>query len=293
MRAVYRSFAKVNLYLAVCGRRADGFHEIDTAMQTVDLCDRLVCTASSDGELSVACAHPEVPPGAGNLVYRALDLLRAAAGRPRAGMRVEIEKRIPLAAGLGGGSGNAACALVAANRLWQLDWPQARLEPLAAEIGADVTFFLRGGTQRGRGRGERVTPLPALPDSRWVIVKPSYGLETGAVYRRASVSLTSSEAKIRMALDLLAKRDLPGLAAAMFNDLASAAEQMRAELGEVRAWMTTHRVKGAMLTGSGSALFGLIHDPGSTAAMENEGRARGWDVVQVRPTRVGCIEEEA
>ncbi|MBM3317616.1 MAG: 4-(cytidine 5'-diphospho)-2-C-methyl-D-erythritol kinase, partial [Candidatus Eisenbacteria bacterium] len=248
----FLSYAKFNVYLAVLGRRADGYHELDTLLQALSLADTLTFTATEGTRIEVSCDDPRVPADGDNLVGRALALLRERHG-VRRGMRVQIAKRIPPQAGLGGGSGNAACALAAANLIWRLDLPEEALERLAAEIGSDAAFFIRGGAQRGRGRGERLAPTEALPDSRWIVVKPPWGLETGLVYRGLRAVLTPPQERIRMVLEQVAKRDPASVARSMFNDLESAARGVKPEVGEVRAWMADQGLDGAVLAGSGSA----------------------------------------
>jgi len=154
---VLRASAKVNLALEVLGKRADGYHEIATVLQAVDLFDRIaVETADS---LSLHTDDPDLPTDEGNLVMRAARLLQKAAGI-ETGARIRLQKRIPVAAGLGGGSSDAAATLWGLSRLWKLRWPTARLQELAVELGMDVPFFLGAGRAVARGRGEQLAPLP-------------------------------------------------------------------------------------------------------------------------------------
>jgi 4-diphosphocytidyl-2-C-methyl-D-erythritol kinase len=170
--------AKINWTLEVLGRRPDGYHEVRTVFQTIGLCDRV--TASPAANLELALTGPagqggaplaRVPP-AENLAYRAATLLRDQAGGPTMGARIELEKVIPADAGLGGGSSDAAATLRALNRLWGLGLPAGELSRLAAQLGADVPFFLFGGTALGCGRGDEVTPLPDIPSRRLLLVVP-------------------------------------------------------------------------------------------------------------------------
>lgn len=160
-----RSFAKINLTLEVLGRRPDGYHEIRSVLQTIGLHDTL--TFRPFPGLSLRCGVPSLA-AADNLVLEAAQALQRAAGT-RQGAAIELAKRIPVAAGLGGGSGDAAAALLALNRLWQLNWPLEKLAQIAARVGSDVPFFLYGGTALVRGRGEQVEPLPPSP-ARWVVL---------------------------------------------------------------------------------------------------------------------------
>lgn len=285
------SFAKFNVYLAVLGRRGDGFHDLDTLLQSVSLADTLTCETLAGTAIEVTCDDPSVPEGPGNLVWRAVALLQERRG-VRRGLRVHIAKRIPPQAGLGGGSSNAACALVAADRLWRLGLTVEELERLAAEIGSDVPFFVRGGAQRARGRGERLAPCLSLPHSIWVIVKPRFGLETARVYGQFSPRLTSREAQISMVLENLAKRDLVGVAESMFNDLESAAQCVRPQAGEVRSWMTGCGMRGVVLAGSGSAWVGHCPQACEAAQIEAAARRQGWQAWRVEPVKRGWSEAE-
>jgi len=285
----FRAFAKFNLYLAVLGRRADGYHEIDTALQSIDLADDLFCEPRPDGQLVVECDAPGVPAGSGNLVWKGLALLREKlAVRP--GMTVRLEKRIPGEAGLGGGSSDAACAMCAADRIWGLGLSPGEVETLAAEVGSDVAYFVRGGTRRCRGRGEKTEALPALPPSEWLIVKPRYGLPTREVYAGVKTGLTPSEANINMLLGCLAKRDLAGAAARMFNDLESAAMGLRPEAGEIKAWMLGFGAAGVTLAGSGSAWVGLCAGGFRAEDAAREAGRRGWQALPARSTEQGWTE---
>ena len=174
------AFAKLNLTLEILGRRDDGYHEIRTVMQAIDLADRLEICPSS--HLQVECDDPSIN-GEGNLVWQAA-LALAQSGGCQPGVRIRIEKRIPVAMGLGGGSSDAAAALLALDRFWGLDLPWAELVRLAAGLGSDVPFFLYGGAALASGRGEVVEPLPSLPGTPVTLVCPAATLEnkTGRLY---------------------------------------------------------------------------------------------------------------
>ena len=170
-RTVEIAPAKLNLGLRILGRRPDGYQDIVSVLLTVDLCDRLVFTPAPPGETRVFCDNPDLPGGPENLVHRAVEILRRATGAGH-GVRVDLNKRIPMGAGLGGGSSNAATALRALDRLWGLDLRPERLAALAAELGSDVPFFLTGGTAVVTGRGERIRPVDWEGDFWYVLVYP-------------------------------------------------------------------------------------------------------------------------
>ncbi|HYT90648.1 MAG TPA: 4-(cytidine 5'-diphospho)-2-C-methyl-D-erythritol kinase, partial [Gemmataceae bacterium] len=178
--------AKVNLYLEVLAKRVDGYHEIETLMIGVSLYDTLVFKEDSSGAISLRCHRPELSTGPDNLVMRAAERLRQHTGCPR-GAHIRLVKRIPLAAGLAGGSTDAAAALAGLNRLWQLNLPDTELAELAARLGSDVPFFFATPAAWCTGRGEKVTPV-ALGKRLWfVLLCPPFGLATADVYRGLTV----------------------------------------------------------------------------------------------------------
>ncbi len=286
----FLSFAKINLYLAVLGRRPDGYHEIDTLMQSVDLADRLELVPLASGDLEVHCPGGGAPSGEANLVWRALARLKQC-GRVPGGLRVVLHKRIPAQSGLGGGSSNAACALAAGNQLWGLGLCEDELEALAAQVGSDVPFFVRGGTQRCRGRGEVLEPQPPCPDATWMVIKPDWSLETRLVYAKWHSGLTYSRSRVRILLESLAKRDLPTLVADGFNDLEGPALELEPAAVRLTAYMREANLLGVRLTGSGSAWIGLAPNSEVARGVEQTAAERGWVVYRVRPTTRGWIEE--
>ncbi|HVF45648.1 MAG TPA: 4-(cytidine 5'-diphospho)-2-C-methyl-D-erythritol kinase, partial [Pyrinomonadaceae bacterium] len=165
------AFAKINLGLKVLGRRADGYHEIRTVFQTISLHDRLTFETTADGRLELACTDPSIPADETNLVMRAAAALRERYGAGR-GARVTLEKRVPAGGGLGGGSSDAAATLIALSHLWDLKADAGGLSELGARLGADVPFFLTGGTALGTGTGTRVVPLEDAPERHLVVVTP-------------------------------------------------------------------------------------------------------------------------
>ncbi len=181
---IIRCPAKLNLFLEVLGKRADGFHDLDTVMQAIGLCDELRITPGEEGEgLSLACSDASLPTDSRNLVLRAALALRERTGCRR-GARLSLTKRIPMQAGLGGGSSDAAGALVGLNAAWGLGLSREELRQVAATVGSDVAFFLYGGTARCTGRGEVVEPVPAPAVFHYVLVCPNVGVSTADAYGR-------------------------------------------------------------------------------------------------------------
>ena len=176
------AYAKINLTLAVLGKRLDGYHRLASVMQTVSLHDMLRIEATDSGEISCVTDMQELQSPE-NLAYRAATLLRTEAGITDRGARIELHKEVPTQAGLGGGSSDAAAVLTALNRLWRLNLSAPRLEALAAQLGSDVPFFVGGGTALVEGRGEVITPLPDAEPLWLVLVKPPIGVSTADAFR--------------------------------------------------------------------------------------------------------------
>jgi len=176
--------AKINLHLEVLGLRGDGFHELAMVMQSIDLADQLDCENTADGRLTLSCDQPGLSCGDDNLILRAARLLRERSGFAELGARMHLQKRIPIGAGLAGGSSDGAAALVALNTLWGLGQSVAQLEALAADLGSDMPFCVAGGTQLCFGRGERLEALPAVTEPMGVLLvkDPSISVSTPWAY---------------------------------------------------------------------------------------------------------------
>ena len=255
--------SKVNLTLELLEKRADGFHELETVMTTINLCDRIRFTPRDDSKLSLKLhtgfdAIPdqdEIPVDERNLIIKALQLVRQSAGIDR-GMSVGLLKRIPSQAGLGGASGNAAAALIAANELWKLNWSLEKLQSLGAELGSDVPFFLTGGAAICRGRGEKITPV-LCPSRFWlVIAKPPVGLSTAKVYQEARVpdeSLSSDPI-----LSAMASADSSSVGHFMFNRLEHFAASLSPWIVQLQKIFQQLNCQGHQLSGSGTSYFGIF-----------------------------------
>lgn len=253
MRSVtLECFAKVNRSLRVLGKRPDGFHEIDTIFQTVDLTEEIAFFGRADG-IALRIDGWDEPVTEDNLVLRAANALLAAFGVSR-GANIHLSKRIPVGGGLGGGSSNAAATLVGLSELWRLPLSPGELSNLAASIGSDVPFFLVGGQARGTGRGEILEPLPDGPEEWVVLVFPPFSLSTAVVYGALSAPALTDPA---------APTNLPGSGSGGGrdrNDLEPAAESLRGELSRFRAALSDFGATSARLSGSGSTVFGVFEE---------------------------------
>lgn len=286
-----RSFAKINLCLELLGERADGYVEIRTIFQTIALADRIVFEEAPAGVLEVLCDDPSIPSGEGNLVWRAARLLLAETGVAK-GARVRLSKVIPSGAGLGGGSGNGAVALVTLNRMWGLGLDGERLHRLAAGLGSDVPFFLYGGTALGLGRGEEVYPLPDFPACGVVVALPPFRIATPDVYRAARPLLTPRSGGHTI------WRFAPGSVAGgvdyscVINELEPAAAQGHPALTLIRRRLVELGAAASALCGSGSAVFGLFPGEAEGAAYALAGEDPGLTVFPTR-TLDGRLYREA
>jgi 4-diphosphocytidyl-2-C-methyl-D-erythritol kinase len=252
--------AKINLYLWVGGRRGDGLHEVESVMQSVSLTDFLDITAAEAVSLDVE-PRGAAPEDESNLVVKAVRALAVAAGKST-GASIRLTKHIPAAGGLAGGSADAAATLVGLNRLWSLGLSRKALEKIAAGVGSDVPFCVRGGTAVARGAGESLAPLVARAPLWWVIAKPPGSLSTAEVYGRYD-ELGGPQAAApdpSEVADALARGDLGRLAGALRNDLEAAAQALMPELSTARAELLGAGALGAVMSGSGPTWCGLAGD---------------------------------
>jgi 4-diphosphocytidyl-2-C-methyl-D-erythritol kinase len=249
--------AKVNLHLEILGKRPDGYHALETLMVAINLYDTLVFAEDASGQLSLLCNRPEVPTGPANLAIRAAELLRKTTACSR-GAKIRLVKRIPLAAGLAGGSTDAAAALAGLNRLWNLGLADGALQEMSAQLGSDVPFFFRTPAAWCTGRGEIVTPT-AMGKKLWlVLVCPPFGLATAEVYQKVAVPAQPRPGdEIRQAL---AAGDVEQVGRLLHNRLQAAASMLRPEMAEYQRRLEELNPAGAVMSGSGSTLFALARD---------------------------------
>lgn len=281
-----RASAKVNLVLEVLGKRPDGYHELSTVMQAVDLFDRL--TVEAAGTITLETSEPGLPTDDRNLVVRAARLLRAAAGVD-AGARMVLDKRIPVAAGLGGGSSDAAAALLGLNRLWGLRWRRERLVELAVKLGMDVPFFLGRGRALGTSRGERVAPLPGVGGYAMVLVNPGVGLSTQEVYGRVPPGWRAEAEGTKRMREALRKRSAVRVAGALTNHLERWVEPAMPVIGRMKAALLAAGALGAAMSGSGPTVFGLARSLDQARQIQRRVSRAGWSAWAVRTNSGAAI----
>ena len=272
-----RAAAKVNLTLEVLGKRADGYHEIATVMQAVDLSDRITLDDADDLELRSDSAA--VPTDQGNLAWRAATALRDAAGTG-SGVRITLDKRIPVAAGLGGGSSDAAGVLLGLNRLWRLQWPLERLDEVAATLGSDVPFFLRGGAALASGRGEKVEPLKGR-SMALVLVNPRFPSSTAEMYGRLTPAMYSDGAATRTLAGGLG-RSAARIAGTLYNGMEAAAAAVFPQIVQMRAALMAAGALGALMSGSGPTVFGVARSYEQARQIRARVARGSWECWAVR-----------
>lgn len=246
--------AKINLALDVLHKRPDGYHEVAMVMQTVALADKVTLAAAD--EISVAADLADLDCGPANLAHRAAVLLREHCG-VRQGVRIFLKKKIPLAAGLAGGSADAAAVLRGLNSLWRLGLAPSELAALGATLGSDVPFCLRGGTALATGRGELLAPLPPPPPAWVVLAKPPLAVSTAWVYGNFRVERVTMRPDITGMTACLDRGDLPGVAARLANVLETVTVAAHPEIAVLKTAMREHGAMASLMSGSGPTVFGL------------------------------------
>lgn len=264
----YSANAKINLYLDITGRRADGYHTLETVMQSIDLADIVTVRLNADdaddinGGISVSCSNPLIPVDSGNICYKAAQRYFAAIGRSfRA--EIHIDKRIPHGAGLGGGSADAAAVLKALNTLCDNALSEERLLEIGAEIGADVPFCIAGGIKLCKGIGEKMSDIEPFPERAYLVVMPDFSCATGEAYRKYDEN--PLPIKNGMNEFLAAGEDYPShlynVFSVLYNDV---------RITEICRRLRECGAQGAELSGSGAAVFGVFDNPEAAAkAAEN------------------------
>jgi 4-diphosphocytidyl-2-C-methyl-D-erythritol kinase len=257
-----RAPAKINMRLRVIGKRADGYHLLDTILLPVSLYDEIDISkvrpidgkTASQNRITVSCNDPLVPAGRKNLAYQAALLILGDA-RASAPVHIRIHKRIPLGAGLGGGSTDAAATLVGLNRLLRLGYTSKRLEQMSLALGADVPFFVKAVPARARGIGERLSPLRAVPRLWLIILYPNFPVSTAWVYRNLPSKLTKAIANTSIDLSLGSPANLNKL---LVNDLETVTMGRYPRIGLLKEELARQGAVGTLMSGSGSSVFGIF-----------------------------------
>lgn len=269
--------AKINLTLDVLGKRPDGFHQVETVMQTIALHDSLEFEPREEG-ISLTVPGGGVPAGADNLVYRAARLMQAYAGK-KCGVGIKLVKQIPVAAGLGGGSADAAATLLALNEMWGIRLPLPELFALSEKLGSDVPFFLLGGTALAAGRGERLTPLSPCPRLGLVLVKPFFSVSTASVYQAYDASLITQRPATGAMIRFIKEKNINGIARSLVNVLEAATISMYPEIAGIKEKLLAAGALGVLMSGSGPTVFGVTDSMAAAGAVADRYQSCGEQVL--------------
>ena len=261
--------AKINLCLSVLGRRADGYHELEMLMQMVGLYDEVRVALNGKG-VSVLCDSAAVPSGEGNIAFKAAAAMIGAAGGG-AGITIEIKKNIPVAAGLGGGSSDAAAVLAACNRLLRTGFNRERLAEIGAGLGMDVPFFFYGPTARAQGRGEILTSLVPPPRFWVLLVNPGFETSTAWVYKNLNLELTK-----RGKCNKITGLSVGPIAEGLHNDLESVTASAHSVIGRIEEALMAEGALGARMSGSGPTVFGVFETGAACKTAAEKLRTQGW-----------------
>lgn len=258
-KILIEAMGKVNLGLDVLRRREDGYHEVRMVMQTVDLCDDLLFERTKKPGIEIETDREGIPVDGRNLVYKAADLLMKRFAVTD-GLRVKLRKRIPIAAGMAGGSTDAAAAFVAVNELFELGLGKRELMELAVQVGADVPYCILGGTALAEGIGERLTGLPDAPECTLLIARPDIAVSTKFVYENLHLDTLERHPDIDGMLKAVYEQDLDAMAARLGNVLESVTVREYPVIEKLKHWMKENGAVNALMSGSGPTVFGIYRE---------------------------------
>jgi 4-diphosphocytidyl-2-C-methyl-D-erythritol kinase len=279
-----RSPAKINLCLSVLGKRPDGYHDVEMLMQMVDLCDEITVSLAHAG-ITVRGNFGDALSGENNIAWKAANELLRIAGA-KSGLSIEIKKNIPVAAGLGGGSGNAAAVLAATNRLLKTGLNRDQLAEIGTRIGMDVPFFLFGPTALASGRGEILTPLPVLPVFWVLLVNPGFETSTARVYQNLNLRLTK-----KVDCNKIARLTIRNIATALHNDLETVTKTAHPVIGVIEDALVAQGALGVLMSGSGPTVFGIFETEAECRAAAHNLSREGWRLYPVASLTESPIAE--
>jgi len=278
-KTTQRAYAKINIGLDVLRRRADGYHEVKMIMQTVDIYDELVLERRKQPGIELRMDNSELPSGGDNLICRAADLLFREK-KITGGVNISLTKRIPIAAGMAGGSADAAAALRGVNELFDLGYSLKELQALGVGLGADIPYCLTGGTMLSEGIGEILTPLPAPPAAHLVIAKPDINVSTAFVYGNLHADSLAWHPDIDGIIAALQKGDLDGITGRLGNVLETVTVKAHPVIEQIKELLRKQGAENALMSGSGPTVFGIFKEK-ETAARAAEAVERGQLAKQI------------
>ena len=255
-----KSRAKINLSIDVLGKRQDGYHLVEMIMQTIDLYDLIEINEKDNDQITIKSTSDEIPLDCNNLVYKAANLIKKTFNINK-GVEIHIKKNIPVAAGMAGGSSNAAAVLVGLNKLWNLNLSNQQLEKIGLKLGADVPFCINGGAVLASGVGEELTPIKGLTKDVCILVcKPDLFVSTKEVYECIDSKDIDKRPNNKFLIECLKNEDTRQLAENMFNVLEGVTMDKHPVIQQIKDIMTNNRALGAMMSGSGPTVFGLYEN---------------------------------
>ena len=257
-RAMARSYAKINLTLDVLNKRSDGYHDVEMIMQTVSLYDLIIIDKIDEG-IEITTNLKFLPINENNIAYKAARDFFNYTGIS-GGCKIMIYKNIPVAAGLAGGSGNAAAVLCALNRLYNTNLSLDKLKELGVKLGADVPFCITGGTALATGIGDIIAPLPSLPKCNILMVKPPVSVSTGTIYKEIDSAEILTRPDTNAMIDAIANKDISGVATHLYNVMGTVTENIHPIIKGIKNKMIKNGALGAVMSGSGPTVFGIFPD---------------------------------
>lgn len=277
-----KAYAKLNISLDVRGLLPNGYHEMSMVMQSVSLCDDVLLRLNDSGSVSMETNFGFLPCDEGNIAHRAAKLFFSRASLEDTGVDIRLEKRIPVCAGLGGGSSDGAAVLRGLNRLCGAPFSRPELEAMAAEIGSDIPFCVAGGTQLATDTGTELRELPALPDFGIVICKPAFSIRTPELFKKIDSRRSRLHPDTAGILKAIGSGDRLGIARRMYNVFEDVLPRGCSDIGRLKGLLLDEGAMGAVMSGTGSALFGLFEDVQSAekAAAALKGQCRDIFVAQ-------------
>lgn len=282
-----KSRAKVNLSIDVLGKREDGYHLVEMIMQTIDLYDKLKITEIEENSILIKSNSLDIPLNEDNIMHKAVKLLKNQFNIEK-GIEISIEKNIPVAAGMAGGSSNAAAVLVGLNKLWNLGLSENELKDIGLKLGADVPFCITGGSALAEGIGEKLTNIKGLPEDLNILVcKPNIFVSTKEVYQSLNMDKVKRRPQNKELIDALQKEDVKFISENMVNVLEEVTSLKYSEIGQIEDIMIKNKALGSMMSGSGPTVFGLFDNKDCAIKAKEDLQAKYNQVYLVKSSNKG------
>lgn len=269
MKETYKAHAKINLSLDVTGRRDDGYHIVKMIMQTIDLCDDVTVEITDKKGIFLKTNIPYLPKNRKNIAYKAAEMFLKETGIGDIGIRINIFKRIPVAAGLAGGSTDAAAVLILLNRLLKTEYSEERLMQIGLKLGADVPYCIKGGTMLADGIGEILTPLKPFKNAYIVLCKPPFSVSTAEIYSKINLKKLDKRPDTDGIIKAIENDDYFRVSHRLYNVMEEVTSSMHKEIGEIKSILIENNADGAVMSGSGPSTYGIFKDQGQAQKAYN------------------------